>query len=92
MLQSTLSTKLQEAKSFNRKVGTTATDGSSIHDRIKRLEERSKRIEAEIAQINSRVLTQSELIKRYKNNKLQNEFIKHVYYVINAILPVSLVI
>ena len=36
-LQSTLSTKLQEAKSFNRKVGTTSTAGDSIHNRIKRL-------------------------------------------------------
>ena len=75
-LQSTLSTKLQEAKSFNRKVGTTATDGSSIHDRIKRLEERSKRIEAEIAQINSRVLTQSELIKRYKKQQATKRIYK----------------
>ena len=74
-LQSTLSTKLQEAKSFNRKVGTT-TDGDSIHDRIKRLEERSKRIEAEIAQINSRVLTQSELIKRYKKQQATKRIYK----------------
>ena len=75
-LQSTLSTKLQEAKTFNRKVGTTATDGNSIHDRIKRLEERSKRIEAEIAQINSRVLTQSELIKRYKKQQATKRIYK----------------
>lgn len=75
-LQSTLSTKLQEAKIFNRKVGTTATDGNSIHNRIKRLEERSKRIEAEIAQINSRVLTQSELIKRYKKQQATKRLYK----------------
>lgn len=75
-LQSTLSTKLQEAKTFNRKVGTTATDGNSIHNRIKRLEERSKRIEAEIAQINSRVLTQSELIKRYKKQQATKRLYK----------------
>lgn len=75
-LQSTLSTKLQEAKTFNRKVGTTATDGDSIHNRIKRLEERSKRIEAEIAQINSRVLTQSELIKRYKKQQATKRLYK----------------
>lgn len=75
-LQSTLSTKLQEAKSFNRKVGTTAADGDSIHDRIKRLEERSKRIEAEIAQINSRVITQSELIKRYKKQQATKRIYK----------------
>ncbi len=75
-LQSTISTKLQEAKAFNRKVGTTATDGDSIHNRIKRLEERSKRIEAEIAQINSRVLTQSELIKRYKKQQVTKRLYK----------------
>lgn len=75
-LQSTLSTKLQEAKTFNRKVGNTATDGDSIHNRIKRLEERSKRIEAEIAQINSRVLTQSELIKRYKKQQATKRLYK----------------
>lgn len=75
-LQSTLSTKLQEAKTFNRKVGTTATDGYSIHNRIKRLEERSKHIEAEIAQINSRVLTQSELIKRYKKQQATKRLYK----------------
>lgn len=75
-LQSTLSTKLQEAKTFNRKVGTTATDGDSIHNRIKRLEEQSKRIEAEIAQINSRVLTQSELIKRYKKQQATKRLYK----------------
>lgn len=75
-LQSTLSTKLQEAKTFNRKVGTTATDGNSIHNRIKRLEKRSKRIEAEIAQINSRVLTQSELIKRYKKQQATKRLYK----------------
>ena len=75
-LQSTLSTKLQEAKTFNRKVGTTATDGDSIHNRIKRLEERSKRIEAEIAQINSRVLTQSELIKHYKKQQATKRLYK----------------
>lgn len=75
-LQSTLSTKLQEAKTFNRKVGTTATDGDSIHNRIKRLEKRSKRIEAEIAQINSRVLTQSELIKRYKKQQATKRLYK----------------
>lgn len=75
-LQSTLSTKLQEAKTFNRKVGTTASYGNSIHNRIKRLEERSKRIEAEIAQINSRVLTQSELIKRYKKQQITKRLYK----------------
>lgn len=75
-LQSTLSTKLQEAKTFNRKVGTTATDGDSIHNRIKRLEERSKHIEAEIAQINSRVLTQSELIKCYKKQQATKRLYK----------------
>lgn len=75
-LQSTLSTKLQEVKTFNRKVGTTATDGDSIHNCIKRLEERSKRIEAEIAQINSRVLTQSELIKRYKKQQATKRLYK----------------
>lgn len=75
-LQSTLSTKLQEAKTFNRKVGATATDGDSIHNRIKRLEERSKRIEAEIAQINSRVITQSELIKRYKKQQATKRLYK----------------
>ena len=75
-LQSTLSTKLQEAKYFNRKVGATATARNSIHDRIKRLEERSKRIEAEIAQINSRVLTQSELIKRYKKQQATKRLYK----------------
>ena len=75
-LQSTISTKLQEAKTFNRKVGTTAADGDSIHDRIKRLEERSKRIEAEIAQINSRVITQSELIKRYKKQQATKRLYK----------------
>ena len=75
-LQSTVSTKLQEAKTFNSKVGTTATDGNSIHNRIKRLEERSKRIEAEIAQINSRVLTQSELIKRYKKQQATKRLYK----------------
>lgn len=75
-LQSTLSTKLQEVKTFNRKVGTTATDGDSIHNCIKRLEERSKRIEAEIAQINSRVLTQSELIKRYKKQQVTKRLYK----------------
>lgn len=75
-LQSTLYTKLQEAKTFNHKVGTTATDGDSIHNRIKRLEERSKHIEAEIAQINSRVLTQSELIKRYKKQQATKRLYK----------------
>lgn len=75
-LQSTLSTKLQEAKIFNRKVGTTATDGDSIHDRIKRLEKRSNRIEEEIKQINSRVLTQSELIKRYKKQQATKRIYK----------------
>lgn len=75
-LQSTLSTKLQEAKTFNRKVGTTASYGDSIHDRIKRLEERSKRIEAEIANINSRVITQSELIKRYKKQQATKRIYK----------------
>jgi exonuclease SbcC len=75
-LQSTLSTKLQEAKTFNRKVGATAIDGDSIHNRIKRLEERSKRIEAEIAQINSRVITQSELIKRYKKQQATKRLYK----------------
>ena len=75
-LQSTLSTKLQEAKTFNRKVGATATDVDSIHNRIKRLEERSKRIEAEIAQINSRVITQSELIKRYKKQQATKRLYK----------------
>lgn len=75
-LQSTLSTKLQEAKTFNRKVGTTATDGDSIHNRIKRLEERSKRIEEEITNINSRVITQSELIKRYKKQQATKRIYK----------------
>lgn len=75
-LQSTISTKLQEAKTFNRKVGTTASYGDSIHDRIKRLEERSKRIEAEIANINSRVITQSELIKRYKKQQATKRIYK----------------
>lgn len=75
-LQSTLSTKLQEVKSFNRKVGTTSANRASIHDRIKRLEERSKRIEAEIAQINSRVLTQTELIKRYKKQQATKRIYK----------------
>lgn len=75
-LQSTLSTKLQEAKIFNRKVGTIATDGDSIHDRIKRLEKRSNRIEEEIKQINSRVLTQSELIKRYKKQQATKRIYK----------------
>ena len=62
--------------SFNRKVGTTSTNRSSIHDRIKRLEERSKRIEVEIAQINSRVLTQTELIKRYKKQQATKRIYK----------------
>jgi exonuclease SbcC len=75
-LQSTLSTKLQEAKTFNSKVGTTATDGDSIHNRIKRLEERSKRIEEEITNINSRVITQSELIKRYKKQQATKRIYK----------------
>lgn len=75
-LQAKLSTKLQEAKSFNRKVGTISTNGSSIHERIKRLEERAKRIEAEIAQINSRVLTQTELIKRYKKQQTTKRLYK----------------
>lgn len=75
-LQAKLSTKLQEAKSFNRKVGSISTNGSSIHERIKRLEERAKRIEAEIAQINSRVLTQTELIKRYKKQQTTKRLYK----------------
>lgn len=75
-LQAKLSTKLQEAKSFNRKVGSISTNGSSIHERIKRLEERAKRIEAEIAQINSRVLTQNELIKRYKKQQTTKRLYK----------------
>ena len=75
-LQSTLSTKLQEAKTFNSKVGTAATDGDSIHNRIKRLEERSKRIEEEITNINSRVITQSELIKRYKKQQATKRIYK----------------
>lgn len=75
-LQAKLSTKLQEAKSFNRKVGAISTNGSSIHERIKRLEERAKRIEAEIAQINSRVLTQTELIKRYKKQQTTKRLYK----------------
>lgn len=75
-LQAKLSTKLQEAKSFNRKVGSISTNVSSIHERIKRLEERAKRIEAEIAQINSRVLTQTELIKRYKKQQTTKRLYK----------------